>query len=370
MAKSALLLTNQLFRWSGSEVFLIEIAEELARCGWSVSIFSPDMDKEFAQNFSTDQITPIFDKENCVLEQFDLVYCQHQVLNFFFDQLIEAEEAGKSPFVVYGHLSPYNKLERPGKFVEQAFAFADLIICNSRETLNKMLELGLSPEKLKVFPNPAPATFFEIEPKTKAPRSLLAVSNHFPKEVRKALKIIEKSGVKVTRRGRQFKSIRVTPEDLQMHDMVLSIGKTVQYAFASKRPVYIYDKFGGPGWLTAENFRLASEFNFSGRCVHRKLDADALSQEILSPPFDLLKLERELDELRQEYMLTNYVTDYFIDPVLRRDVRKVRSFSPENVSEFHSEIANYFSKRHKQSKGREAKAFSLAKRFFYSRLGF
>ena len=53
------------------------------------------------------------------------------------------------------------------------------------------------------------------------------------------------------------------------------------YCFALKVPVYCYDHFGGPGWLSADNLDLAGQKNFSGRGFARKT-SEVIAQEIVN----------------------------------------------------------------------------------------
>ena len=55
----------------------------------------------------------------------------------------------------------------------------------------------------------------------------------------------------------------------------------VPYALVAHTPVYVYDHFGGPGYLTADNFDAAARFNFTGRCCERRLTGEELRRDIL-----------------------------------------------------------------------------------------
>ena len=106
------------------------------------------------------------------------------------------------------------------------------------------------------------------------------VSNHLPEEVVEALDLLKQSGVQVKRIGLPEASRRLTPSDIDEADAVMTIGKTVQYAFRSGCPVYIYDHFFGPGWLTPTNCESAEYFNFSGRCTPVRKSAQQLFGEL------------------------------------------------------------------------------------------
>ena len=113
-----LLMTNQLFRWSGSETVLVELAEELAQSGVAVSIFANVLDANFMRDVVGNRVTVILTPSEVRLADFDVIYCQHQVLTIFLDQLLELANLQKTPRIVYGHLSPFNRLEFPGPSIE------------------------------------------------------------------------------------------------------------------------------------------------------------------------------------------------------------------------------------------------------------
>ncbi|WP_375572987.1 hypothetical protein ABWH93_07340 [Seohaeicola saemankumensis] len=204
-------MTNHLFQWAGSELIIIELAEFFHSKGKSVVIFANDLDQRFIMQNISEEVFVTSSKEDIHIAEFDLVYCQHQVLTLFLDQLISLKSFDSRPRIVYGHLSPYERLEFPGAAIE--WWYADRILCNSFETYSKMIELGLDKSKMRVFPNPAPDDFFDVPLAYIKPRKILAISNHFPKEVRVALKILKKNGVGVTRRGTQHVNLRVTPKE-------------------------------------------------------------------------------------------------------------------------------------------------------------
>ena len=62
--------------------------------------------------------------------------------------------------------------------------------------------------------------------------------------------------------GLQSKVELVTPELIQKYDVVLTIGKTVQYALLGNKVVYCYDHFGGMGYLSLKNYEIARYHNF------------------------------------------------------------------------------------------------------------
>lgn len=276
--RQALVSTNQFARWAGSEVVATEFVEALLERGLNVTLFTNLMLDELASPLRDKGVTVTDQAHTVDLWGQDVVFAQHAA----FGRLLSTPApANRSfPVFVFNHLSPYAPLEVPGPHFEAAFA--DIILANSPETRAAIAEHGVVfEEKTEVFPNPAPNAFARPE---RAPnetlKRIMCVSNHVPTEMRKALRLLERRGVKVDRIGRRDTRRRIVPSDFDTCDGVVTIGKTAQYAMAARVPVFCYDRFGGPGWLRAENFRAAADTNFSGRCVRNPRQPEALADEI------------------------------------------------------------------------------------------
>lgn len=84
--------------------------------------------------------------------------------------------------------------------------------------------------------------------------------------------------------GEQGVVREVTPDLISQYDCVFTIGKTVQYCMISSTPVYVYDRFGGFGYLDAENFEKCAYANFSGRGGITKSSEEIASEIIKGIP--------------------------------------------------------------------------------------
>jgi len=278
----ALILTNQFYHFAGSEMVALELAEELRRRGWTVHLFANEISGELRDLLIASDVTPEDALPDIDLFSFDLVVSQHHLLPLILCEALNREVTPKKwPFFAFSHLSPYDPAEVPGPFIERHFA--DLIMANSLETAQTLADYGPPFDQVNIFANPAPLEFSDdpTEP-AEALQSLLVVSNHRNKDIAQAIKIVAKSGVRVTRVGRKQVPQRVNADMIKKHDAVLTIGKTVQYALRSKRPVFCYDRFAGPGWLNAENMEQAAWFNFSGRDTQIDRSPETLAADIIN----------------------------------------------------------------------------------------
>jgi hypothetical protein len=158
--------------------------------------------------------------------------------------------------------------------------FADLFLANSHETATALKTYGVPEEKIYVFNNACPSSYRQISEGMKSLKKVLIVSNHAPAEILEAASILREAGISVAHIGLDAEQRLVTPSLLNDYDAVITIGKTVQYCILSSLPVYVYDHFGGPGWLSEENIEKAEWHNHSGRCTREKKTADQIASEI------------------------------------------------------------------------------------------
>lgn len=318
-----LILTNHLSVFGGSEVVSVEVADAFSKLGCVVSIFSA---------YITDPVRSYMDElglqygaiENCPNpKNFDIIWSQHQLLPYLLEKY--GTNSVDNVFLVNASLSPYEPLEIPGAIAE----IADMTIANSPETGERLVELGVSADKVSVFHNAAPDTFNLTRKAEAELKRVLIISNHMPEEVASAATILRTNGLTVDHIGLPSQQKRITPEIILSYDAVISIGKSVQYSLLCETPVYIYDRFGGPGWLNETNAAEAEKFNFSGRCCRRKIAPEAIVEELLDGYPDAISVIRVLKRTYSEkYTLQNYLTQIIERAPKRIDERSKRRITP------------------------------------------
>ena len=311
----ALLATHHFVRWSGSEIVLVEFGEALAARGFEITLLAPFIDQGFVAE-AVPGWRVLSDPQHVDLSLYDLAYCQHQVLSASIAENVDVVlDPRARPFFVYNHLSGLEPFEMPGPFVEADVA--DLIWCQAPRTRKVLLELcGPAFRRTRIVPNPSPRAFVRnAEPPTPLKR-LLSVSNHRPPELLSAFEILERDGVEVSFiGGNKNQRRRLQPADIAASDAVVTIGKTVQFALLSRRPVFIYDHFGGGGWLdTAEELNRAGYINFSGLDQPRSLTAEEIAASVQSGYRQAEAFTKGVGQGR----LRRYVWDDYIDELLAR----------------------------------------------------
>lgn len=285
-----LLVQPFLYVYSGSEVLTLELAEALLQRGARVTIASWVWSEEMA-----DEVAAIGDVELLAInsEAFRSLADSGQIDLAWIHQGLIPEPFVSHPHphtkFVFAHLSAFYPSEMP--FVPAIeTAFADWVFFVSPETRDFFedheLLAGIPQSRKSLLYNPAPDSFHEIPGSARPLSSLLVVSNHLPIELIDAIHILRtEKNIEVTVVGLEQVGINSSPSRVdahivENHDAVITIGKTVQYGLAANRPAYCYDYFGGPGWITEENFDRALHYNFSGRGFSKK-DAYDIVDEII-----------------------------------------------------------------------------------------
>ena len=275
----ALVLTNHLMEWAGSEVLTIEVSELLSEryqvtvCGNQISSGLQGWAKEL-------NIQLVDEPSKIDLFDYNFIWSQHCLAPLCknFENLAKYQGIFNSV-----HLSPYEPLELAS--LMYANVGVNSILANSEET-EKAIHgiLGRNTEIINFY-NAAPPSFFNqniILEQSQKQKDVLIVSNHIPSEMLEAINILQNKGLRVTVFGLGAPNYRrLTPEDLKQFDSVVSIGKTVQYSILGRKPVYCYDRFGGPGWINMANCEKALRHNFSGRCCNTKKNAAEIASEII-----------------------------------------------------------------------------------------
>lgn len=277
-----LVLTNHFSQFAGSEVVALQVAQWFLAHGHAVTLGANSMGAPLKHCATGIALTTALDA--IALSDFDLIWCQHDLLSQLPLTAFERASRSRLPHVALVSLSPFEPYEHVDGFLTRALS-AD-VYANSPETADELLSRNngtITRPSVRVFHNAAPAAFWKVgRPPGSALRSIALISNHPPPELAAALASLQAEGVQTRSIGLRGEAKLVEPHDIAGVDAVISIGKSAIYAIAQRRPVFIYDHFGGDGWLTRDNFATNLYHNFSGRPRLRRLAPDALAAELLN----------------------------------------------------------------------------------------
>lgn len=253
-----LVLNDFLADWTGSEIVALEVAQHFGAT--SSSFWCADPMKS-----QLDDWRPL---DEIDLSQFDLVWAQQHTV---FPLLDKMTEGSKRPWIVWASLSPYEPMENiPRPLLG---AYADAVLANSKETAEARAVDSY-------FGNAAPNSFHFVRERRDL-RNILFVSNNQPPEMVEAEQLLSARGYGTRFLGRNKEYKLLEPSDMEWADCVVTIGKTARYALASNTPVFVYDRFGGGGYVNSANFESNEANNFSGRPGCRKLTAEQIASEIV-----------------------------------------------------------------------------------------
>ena len=313
--KSFLITQPMIRSFCGSTMVTLELAKYLLSAGARVVVYTNVMLAPASASFEDAGIEVVSPKDdfNFSLKDFDYVWVHSLTIPCqLLDELKYSHK--KMPAFIFLHMSPLDIIpdEHPWIYnLENILSTISLYI--SEGTLESNKKYGL-PSRVGFFRNPAPLEFQDLIGRkiSREIRRLLVVSNHPPTEVIKAKGILADRGIRVDFYGDgQDQYMPLLPAVLKKYDAVITIGKTVQYCIVGSLPVYIYDWFGGPGWLTASNYEHSKYNNFSGRFSGDKT-GEEIAKEIIEGYPDAL-------DFHMGFLARNnkeFIMDYALDDLL------------------------------------------------------
>lgn len=268
------LMTNLYFtKYTGSELHILEMARLFKKKGYEVTIAV--FQKAYPLLEMAEQIRVLdCQKEELEETDFDVVFVQHYPV---FDFLCCKYNISYKKLII-SKLSVISELE----YLPICASYADLILCVSEECANEVREEIGDDSRVKVFKNSVSEEFFlasHIKKDSIALSKIAIISNHVPQELIELAYVLG-DGYTVDYIGVEYTPRFVDVKVLKEYDLIITIGRTVQQCFASMTPVYVYDYFGGPGYINDDNFAIAESYNFSGRGGFGKRTSLELKEDI------------------------------------------------------------------------------------------
>ncbi|MBQ3575625.1 MAG: hypothetical protein IJA26_08130, partial [Clostridia bacterium] len=314
--KTVLITNVWLSGYNGSVLNCLSLASALKGMGCMVEIATFDYNDQILKHFRDLGIeVRVLPKDNLSRQHYDIIWAHHSILldHVLFSLGITTDR------LIASSLSPYEPLECLPYYANEC----SLCLANSMETRAKAIEEGVCPDKVQVFPNYVDRSWLEYPSaggENKLLKKVAVVSNHVPAELSAAIPILKSKGCIVDIYGTGYKTVLIEPEVLSGYDLVISIGKTVQFSMALQIPVYCYDRFGGPGYIRSEDMDKAAYYNFSGRGFEKK-NAESLAEDIISRYEENKSMLPALKEYVEgncslEKNLANVVDIIFAQPVL------------------------------------------------------
>lgn len=295
----SILMTNlHLISNTGSELHTVEVARHFANKGWDVTCFCLVCAEPILGSLRRAGVRGIdFAHMNDLESAYDVLFAQHRVVS----ECIWNHGRitfGKVVVSILG-LSSVTKHEDLPYFFDEA----DLIVFVSEEARNAAEEAhGLLTAPAVIVPNYFTEEFKNVPAKAfpSSPKRIAVISNHIVTELAELEPIASERGIHIDFFGVERTSVSITPELMDSYDVIVTIGRTVPAALSLGIPVYCYDHFGGPGYITPANYEEALRFNFSGRNCPTHKEAQSLIDDIIDGWANVVASSKELQEIACE----------------------------------------------------------------------
>jgi glycosyltransferase involved in cell wall biosynthesis len=291
--KNIFLATSRLKFYSGSEITVYEYAITLKKLGYDVVVGSLELSDFFCRKLREYNIDTIDLCEYTKEVKCDIFWCFHNNTYAF----ICKKDIVVCKKIVYSSLSHFEPFEIPPIFIEDI----DIITVHSQENHDHLTKnYSDIIDKVYLLPNSCTDDYYmqSYQFRTKL-KSIAIVSNHPPSEIQELHNDQELSfhtyGI-----GHDYKLVDFN--ELCKYDAVISIGKTVQYCLSLGIPCFCYDYFGGPGWITIENYVNAARFNYSGRCTPVKKSSHDIKKILIN---QYINIQSSL-QLLKDYSVDTY----------------------------------------------------------------
>ena len=201
------LITHSMMKLlAGSEIVVLELAAFLKDSGAVVIIYTNYIDNPMKGLFEKYDITVITDDEKISLFDFDYIWINHQTFPPKFVKQIKENSTANIPEFIFLHMSGLKE-----HFLEQSYIwdfekkFSSMSLFITKRIQEKAAEFYLDLDEINaygLYENPAPQGFVNINRQyNESPKEVLIVSNHPPKEIQRAKKILSQKGIRVISYG-------------------------------------------------------------------------------------------------------------------------------------------------------------------------
>lgn len=311
--KNVVITQNSLKNFAGSEIITLELAETFVSMGSNVLIYTNLYDYPIKKEFKKINNIKILTNEKDLkkyLPDIDLLWVHHQLLP---EVLLKSLQDSDRTRIIFHHMSSFHPLEYPfSTRIEQQLA--DYVLYNSSLTREAFASKGFKSNHSlhDIFNNPAPKRFYDAGKQKKRNsqiKKIVIISNHIPSEIVQILDVLKQKEIGVNIIGSNNYGIpkKVTPQLINSADVVITIGKTVQYAVMVGTPVYCYDYFGGPGYLNEENYQQAEFYGYSGKGFCKK-NPKVIIEELFSQYNAAMQFASRLRiKLKDKYILEDRI---------------------------------------------------------------
>ena len=259
--------------YTGSELDTLTMAQYFLKNNYEVSIFTIEYGYPLLKEIDDKIKLYDYSRINLMDQHFDLIWSHHYPL---LDYLLFTKKIGAN-YICYISLSSYIGYESYPIYYKDLNYLAIV----SKEALDLATDEGYETKNINIFTNYSFQKYFnkKVNLSNKL-ENICIVSNHIPKEIIDMKEIFSSNNINVDIYGMGYKYQKIDDKLLSKYDLIISIGKTINYGISLGIPCYCYDRFGGDGYITLDIIEKSYEYNFSGRYLQIKKTGEELYKDI------------------------------------------------------------------------------------------
>jgi hypothetical protein len=259
-------LANRLLAHAGgTETHLVTIGEQLLRLGHEVVLFSPELGPfaEHARRRGLDVAGPDELPREC-----DVVFAQDALVVY---ELAERYPAAFTVFRICGDVFDFQS-------PPQLEGLVDLVVVLSDRYARLARACAIGPRLLRLRIPVSDDRLVPTGPIRARPRRAVVLGNYADR-IDVVRETWERRGIQVTQVGgaRQRYDLAAA---LGGADIVVAKSRAALDAMACGRAVYVYDTFGGDGWVTPEAYSAFEADHFAGLATDRVIGAAELDEDL------------------------------------------------------------------------------------------
>lgn len=253
----------------GSETYVLTVAEQFERLGHEVTILAGETGP--FSDFAGERGLSIRSDLEAFQDRCDAVIVQDAILSYRL-----AEQLPHTP-QLFRAASDVHDLQLPPGLPGLV---RDVVVCSDRVG-RRIAALATRPAVHRLRQPVDTERFMPAGPPASRPRRAVLLGNHLrgPRlaMIRSALAEIGVSAEHVGLHGES----NLSPEQaIWGADIVVAKGRAALEGMACGRPVFVYDQFGGDGWVTPERYPAMEADNFAGLSGPPIAGAQGLVEEL------------------------------------------------------------------------------------------
>jgi hypothetical protein len=250
----------------GTEVHLLVLGEHLQRLGHEVVVYASELGP-FADHARRRGLA-VSDRVRELPEACDVVFSQ--------DGIVVHDLAERFPgaFHAYRICGDAHDFQLP----PQVAGVVDLVVVLSDRYERIAQAMAVRAPVLRLRVPIDIDRLVPLGPLHERPRRAVLLGNYLERDAA-VVGAWSAAGVEVERVGGSVQAYDVAAAVADA-DVVVAKSRAALDAMACGRAVYVFDVFGGDGWVTPERYPVLEADNFAGQATGRVLDAEALARDL------------------------------------------------------------------------------------------